>query len=138
MMNRRTFTQTSLLAGAATPFFSSNLRAQSPSDDQPKQRQVCAFIKFIQTLSYDELGKTMVEAGFDGIEATVRKGGIIEPASAGEELPRLAEAMAKHGCKITLMATDINRADQALTEKVLRAAVAAGVKTYRTAYYQYD
>ncbi|MEZ5328390.1 MAG: TIM barrel protein [Verrucomicrobiales bacterium] len=142
MMNRRDFTQKSLLAGAAAQFFSSNLDAQSPEGNTengpPARREICAFIKFVQSLPYDELGKSMIKAGFDGVEATIRKGGIIEPEAVADELPKLAATLAEHGCKITLMATDINRADHALTEKVLRAAADVGVKRYRTAYYTYD
>ena len=140
-MNRRLFSKQLLLAGGGATFpRASRLSAQeNAAGSQPgAKREICAFIKFVQSLSYNDLGEAMVGAGFDGIEATVRKGGIIPPESAADELPKLAEAMQSTDCGITLLATDINRADHPLTEKVLRAAAAAGVKRYRTAYYRYD
>ena len=80
----------------------------------------------------------MVAAGFDGVEATVRKGGIIAPAAAANELPKFCATLRENGCGVTLIATDINGADDPLSEKVLRTAAEAGIKYYRTAYYRYD
>lgn len=99
---------------------------------------VCAFIKFIQSLSYDELANAMADIGFDGIEATVRRGGYIEPTHAADELPKLAEALAKRNLRITIITTDVTRAGDPLTEPVLRTATDLGIRMYRMGYYKYD
>jgi sugar phosphate isomerase/epimerase len=99
---------------------------------------ICAFIKFIQSLSYDDLADSMAEMGFDGIEATVRRGGYIEPPRAVDELPKLAEALAKRNLKITMITTDVNRADDPQTEPLLRTAARLGIPMYRMRYYNYD
>lgn len=138
-MNRRSFSRSALAAAAATSFSgASSLNAQEKRGPKSTAREVCAFIKFVQSLSYSELGAEMIGAGYDGVEATVRKGGIIKPEEVAEELPQLAAALQEHKCGITMMATDINRADDPLGQKVLKAAAAANVKRYRTAYYRYD
>jgi sugar phosphate isomerase/epimerase len=100
--------------------------------------QICAFIKFIQSLSYDKLADAMSEIGFDGIEATVRRGGYIQPPRAVDELPKLVEALAKRNVKITMITTDINRADDPQTEPLLRTAAGLGIPMYRMRYYNYD
>lgn len=98
----------------------------------------CAFVKFLQSLDYETLAQTVAELGFDGIEATVRNGGQVLPERVEEDLPRLVEALRKHGVEITVMASSVNSVDQPLTEKVLKTAAALGIRRYRMAYYQYD
>jgi len=102
------------------------------------KRKVAAFIKFIQSLTYDQMAETIAELGFDGIEATVRKNGYIQPEQAEDELPKLVEALRKHQLEITVMASDVNRADDPVSEKVLRTAAKLGVQRYRMKYYRYD
>lgn len=98
--------------------------------------EVSAFEKIFQNLSYDEIGRRLSGLGFQGIEATVRKGGHIDPARAADELPKAVKALDKHGCKIAVMASNINRAD-AGSEKLLRIAKAAGVTRYRMEYFRF-
>lgn len=137
-MNRRTFAFSTAATTASAALFGVSPATSQESSEKGSRREICAFIKFVQSLNYAEMGAEMRKAGYDGIEATIRKNGMIAPAAAAEELPKLADALQENQCAITLMATDINRADDALGEKVLRAAVAAKVKRYRTAYYRYD
>jgi sugar phosphate isomerase/epimerase len=99
---------------------------------------ICAFIKFVQSLNYDRLADAMAEIGFDGIEATVRRGGKIEPANAVDELPKMVEALAKRNLKVTMITTDVLRADDPNTEPVLRTAAKLGIPMYRMGFYKYD
>lgn len=100
--------------------------------------ETCAFIKFIQELSYDELAEAMAKQGFQGVEATIRPGGIIEPKDAAAELPKLVAALAKQNLRISVMATAINNPADKLSQTVLRVAADLGIKTYRTDYYRYN
>jgi sugar phosphate isomerase/epimerase len=76
--------------------------------------------------------------GFSGIEATVRAGGHVLPRNVEDDLPRLHEALQKRGLEITIMATDINAADQPRAELVLRTAAKLGIRRYRMQWYRYD
>lgn len=105
---------------------------------RPARRPICAFVKFIQQLSHEELARTVADLGFDGIEATVRRNGQISPERVEEELPKLADALGRQGLAVNVMTTDVNRADDPLSEKVLRTAAALGIRKYRMAYYRYD
>ena len=108
------------------------------ADVQPTGYRICAFEKFLQDLSYDQLADTIAELGFVGIEATVRNGGHVLPERVEEDLPRMVEALKKRGLEVTTMASDVLTPDQPLTQKVLRTAVGLGVKSYRMGFYKYD
>ncbi len=96
------------------------------------------FIKFVQSLGYEELADAVAEMGADGIEATVRKGGYIAPERAAQELPKLADAMAKRNLKITMITTDVVRVDDPNTRPVLQTAAKLGIPMYRMGFYKYD
>jgi sugar phosphate isomerase/epimerase len=131
---RRDFLRGALALGAAIASGAPARAALHAAGRNP----ICAFIKFVQSLSYDELADSMAEIGFDGIEATVRRGGKIEPAQAVDELPKLVEALAKRNLKVTMITTDVLRADDPNTEPVLRTAAKLGVGMYRMGSYRYD
>ncbi len=106
----------------------------------PKTRyEFCAFTKFLQSLSFDELADEIAAAGFDGVEVTARaKDSCIHPERAADELPKLHEALAKRDLDITILTTDVLSADQPHAKPMLRAAAALGVKRYRLGFLRYD
>jgi sugar phosphate isomerase/epimerase len=105
----------------------------------PKRFTYCAFVKFLTDLDFDELADAIADTGFEGIEVTARKQeSYIDPSRAADELPRLIEALAKRDLKITILTTDILRADEPGTEPLLRAAVKNGVQRYRLGFHRYD
>ena len=132
---RRAFLHSTLVAGAAM-MTRAPLRAAQATDGRPNA--ICAFMKFLQSMSYEELADAIAASGFDGIEATVRRGGYIAPERAPDELPKLNEVLAERGLKITILTTDVLGTDQPATEPLLRAAANLGISTYRLGFYQYD
>ena len=127
-MNRR---QVLRLGGIAA------LASAAPAADR-RIGPVVTFGKHLQWLSYDEVAAFLEENDFDGIEATVRKGGQVEPENVEKDLPRLVGSMEKRGRKVVLITTDINDADDPLARRVIRTADALGVPFFRMAYYRYD
>ncbi len=106
---------------------------------EPAKRQpICVFTKPFNSLSFDELADAIAEAGFDGIEAPIRAGGHVEPASVADELPKLHEALAKRGLEITILTTDVNDPTDPLSELLLRTAATLGIGRYRMKYFRYD
>jgi sugar phosphate isomerase/epimerase len=134
LIQRREFLRGSLAVGAALAT-SGTIRAHRLAQGR---NEICAFIKFVQALSYDQLADAIANIGFDGIEATVRRGGYIPPPRAAEELPKLADALAKRNLKITMITTDVLRADEPTTEPLLRTAAELGIPMYRMGFYKYD
>lgn len=101
--------------------------------------EFCTFTKPLQHLTYAEMAKTIAAMGFDGIEGAVRPKGHVLPERVDEDLPQLAAALQAEGLSFTVMTTAINEVStEQMTEKILRAAAAAGVKRYRMGYYKYD
>ena len=133
-LDRRHFLQGSLAASAML-LAPKTVWSRSSAGKQPK---ICAFIKFIQTYDYHELAEKIAGAGFDGVEATVRKDGYIEAKDAVEKLPKLHEALRKNGLEITVLCSDIVRADQPHAKTLLRTAAGLGIKKYRMGFARYD
>lgn len=103
----------------------------------PKRPEFCAFVKFIQALPYEELAEKLAAMGYHGVEATVRKNGIVEPERVEEDLPRLVEALRKQNMQVTVMASDINNPSDPVSRKVMETASQLGIRRYRMKYFRY-
>lgn len=134
------FTRRQLLASGLAAVSGSVLlpRSHAVTAAGADSNRICAFIKFIQSLSFEELATNIAAMGFDGIEATIRKDGLIEPEEAPDELPRLVESLRRHGLEITVMTTGVVRADDPVNQQLLRTAAKLGVQQYRMGYFRYD
>ena len=134
-MTRRQFTVAAAASAAAATSPSWLLAAPKASN----RYKYCAFIKFLLSLKYDEMAAAIADAGFDGVEVTARqKEAYIHPDRAADELPRLKEALEKRNLEITILTTDILRADEPHAESMLRSAASLGIKRYRLGFFQYD
>lgn len=99
----------------------------------------CAFTKFLDKLSFDELADAIAAAGFDGVEVTARaQDSCIHPERAADEIPRLGEALDKRGLKIMILTTDILSAAEPHAETLLRAAAKQKIERYRLGFFRYD
>lgn len=103
-----------------------------------RKRSISAFIKFIQSLNYEQMAQSVAEIGFDGVESTVRKGGHVLPERVEEDLPRQLEAVKKAGLEMTLITTDVLSLNQPLTRGVLETAAGLGIKRYRMGFFYYS
>lgn len=131
---RRDFLRESIAIGTALTFG----RATIAAADGGARNPICLFIKFVQSLSYDELADGVAEMKADGIEATVRKGGYIPPERATDELPELVETLAKRNLKVTMITTDVLGVDDPNTRPMLETAAKLGIPMYRMGSYKYD
>lgn len=112
--------------------------ASNASRTSTESRSICAFVKFIQQLGFDELADTMVELGFQGVEATVRPGGLIAPENARQQLPRLVEVLESRGLEVTVMTTNVTDSTRPQDRQLLEVAADLGIARYRMGYYRYD
>src|SRR5215213_6946567 len=138
-MNRRHFAAVTAAAASSTAVamtMPSQLIAAPKAADRYK---ICAFIKFLTALKYEEMADAIAEAGFDGVEVTARqKESYIHPDRAADELPRLKEVLDKRTLEITILTTDIVRHDEPNAQSMLRTAAALGIKRYRLGFFRYD
>ncbi|WP_367875130.1 sugar phosphate isomerase/epimerase family protein [Luteolibacter sp. Populi] len=130
-MQRRHFLELSALAAASATI--------SKAADEPAKttRPRLAFTKTLEKLPFDELATRIAALGFTGLEAPIRKGGHIEPEQAPDKLPEFVAALKKQNLELTILTSDIVRADKG-SETLLRTAVAQGIKRYRLGPYFYD
>ena len=123
---------------AAGTFASLAGEARSEGERRSGPGAVCAFAKHLQWLSFDELADYLAEHDFDGIEATVRKGGQVEPENVERDLPRLVEALGRRKRRVVVMTTEINDPGEPIAARVLKTGADLGIGSYRMGYYRYD
>jgi sugar phosphate isomerase/epimerase len=96
------------------------------------------FSKHLPDLNYDELGRTVRELGFAGVDLTVRPKGHVLPERVADDLPRAVEALKKHGMQVPMITTEIMSAADPVAKPTLRAAAAAGITYFKPGYWRYN
>src|SRR5687767_37451 len=66
----------------------------------------CFFSKHLAELDWKDLGKAVKDAGFDGVDLTVRAGGHVLPERA-EDLPKAIEAIRAAGVSVPMITTEL-------------------------------
>jgi L-ribulose-5-phosphate 3-epimerase len=117
-------------------------RNETPLHEQsfkkPEGFSVNVFSKMLHWLNYDDLAKFAAEAGFDGVDLTVRPKGHVTPERVTEDLPKAVTAIRKAGLKVEMITTAITKADEPNVEAILKTASGLGVKHYRMGWINYD
>jgi L-ribulose-5-phosphate 3-epimerase len=136
MKTRRNFIKKAASGAAALPFLSPlTLRGSSVKAETPK---ICFFTKDLQWLGFDDLAVVLKEAGYDGADFTVRKGGHIEPENVVRDLPKAVRAMQQHGLTVPMVASGVQSAEEPGIDDYLKALSENGVKYYRMGYLDYN
>ncbi len=110
--------------------------APAPAQGGPGVMHV--FSKPLQWLDYAGAAALIAEAGYGGIDYTVRPGGHVLPEKVQDDLPRAVEAARKAGLKVEMITTAVTTAKDKFTEPLLRTAAKLGVKYYRLGNFQYN
>ncbi|WP_416866592.1 MAG: sugar phosphate isomerase/epimerase family protein [Imperialibacter sp.] len=150
--SRRSFLQKAGLASLALPLGGYQLLNATPlPGKQPLRKlslegstnaigkhKIGIFSKALQWTEINQMADMVAEAGFDGIDLTVRPGGHVEPERAKDDLPKYAEAMKKVGKEIVMITTAIESADEPHATDILQTASMLGIRYYRMGWYKYD
>jgi sugar phosphate isomerase/epimerase len=137
-MDRRDFVTGAAATVAASCLAAANGSHAAAANPPASRYQFCAFTKYLQALSFDDLADAVADAGFTGVEAPVRQGGHFPMAEAEEKLPKLVEALGRRGVGVTILCTDVLQADQPHAQSCLRTAARLGIKHYRMGFHRYD
>src|SRR5512134_2749252 len=86
----QTIGQAALVTAAAPGLRVAAAQAQSA-------RVFCLFSKHLPELNWSDLGRAVKDAGFEGVDLTVRPGGHVLPERAAEDLPRAIDALTRQG-----------------------------------------
>ncbi|MFD2874321.1 sugar phosphate isomerase/epimerase family protein [Mucilaginibacter ximonensis] len=143
-ISRKNFIKTTAISIAALPLgnlalgddLKSSQQLTPPAADGKVTLNI--FSKHLQWLNYTDMANQAARLGFEGIDLTVRKGGHVLPERVNDDLPKALLAAKAAGISINSITTDIVDADDQLTHDVLKAASAAGIKSYRMGWYSYD
>ncbi|MEZ6133691.1 MAG: TIM barrel protein [Pirellulaceae bacterium] len=135
--NRRQMLKLATAGAGACVLGSSNAQPilSAPVQEVSRDWPIAIFEKVFEALSYEELADAVDQIGADGIEATIRPGGHIEPAAAEDEVPKLVEALAARGKRVTIAATAVGKVDD---ERLLKTLKANGITHYRMVHYRLD
>lgn len=146
---RRSFLQKAGLAGLALPLAGVAFPATAFTGAKPTGfgngarpladgRKIAVFSKALQWTELQQMADMVAEAGFDGLDLTVRPGGHVEPGRVKDDLPKIAEALKAVGKEIVMMTTAIGGANEPYTSDILTTAGKLGIAYYRMNWYSYD
>ncbi|MEY4939691.1 MAG: hypothetical protein RIQ93_1426 [Verrucomicrobiota bacterium] len=139
---RRQFVGRLALAGAVLPLtglVSPAAQKSPPVAEAANPGPTClhVFAKAMQWLSYADTAAMIADAGYGGIDYTVRPGGHVLPERVEEDLPRAVDAAHRAGLKVELITTGINQLDKH-AETTVRTAAKLGIRYYRFGNFDYD
>jgi sugar phosphate isomerase/epimerase len=97
----------------------------------------CLFSKHLPELKWSDLGRAVKDAGFDGVDLTVRPQGHVLPERAADDLPRAIDAIKAHGVSVPMITTELTSPDAPTAKPILQAAAKSGVRYFKTGYWRY-
>src|SRR5438094_5036622 len=102
-----------------------------------RQPVLCFFSKHLPDLNWTDLGRAVKDAGFDGVDLTVRPGGHVLPDRAAADLPRALDAIKAHGVTVPMVTTELTSAGDPAAKPLLQAAARNGVRYFKPGYWRY-
>jgi L-ribulose-5-phosphate 3-epimerase len=103
-----------------------------------KRFTFCFFSKHLPELNYTDLAKWLHDAGFDGADLTVRKGGHVLPERAREDLPRAVETIRSRGLDVPMITTELTSAADPDARPILSTAARLKIPYFKLGYWKYD
>ncbi len=129
-------TRRGFLAGAcALPAALAAAGGLSPSR-AAKARPLCFFSKHLPELNWTDLARSTRDAGFDGIDLTVRKAGHVLPERAADDLPKAVAAIRAEGMDVPMITTDALSATP-VARGVFSTAGKLAIPFLKPGYYYY-
>lgn len=137
-LSRREFLQVSSTAAlAASAFPGAAFSAAPPVSPGAFRGTFCLFSKPVPQMSWRELAQSAKRAGFGGIDLTVRKQGHVLPASVTEDLPKAAADIRSEGMEVSMITTELLRADDPTAGPILSTAAKLSIPVIKPGYYHY-
>ncbi|HEX6926962.1 MAG TPA: sugar phosphate isomerase/epimerase family protein [Longimicrobiaceae bacterium] len=136
-LTRRAFLARGAALGASLPLGVAAIPGPAAGKRREGLGPITVFSKHLQWLEYEELADVVAEAGFDGIDLTVRPGGHVLPERVTKDLPRAVRAARSAGLVVPLMTTAITRARDPATRRILATGRDEGIQAYRMGYLGY-
>ncbi|HZT68607.1 MAG TPA: sugar phosphate isomerase/epimerase family protein [Terriglobia bacterium] len=134
-VSRREFLQASVagavMSATARPFATPN----PPS--KAFRGTLCLFSKPVPQLNWRELARNARQAGFDGIDLTVRTEGHVLPERVATDLPRAVAAIREEGLEVPMITTALLSADDPTAKQIISTAGELSIPYLKPGYYRY-
>ena len=125
------------VAGVMAVPAASPAAALESSPRKPCRGSVCMFSKSVPQLNWVELGKTTKEAGFDGVDLSVRSDGHVLPERAAVDLPKAITAIRGEGMEVSMLTTGLLDLNSPGARPILEIAGKLSVPHVKPGYYAY-
>jgi len=99
---------------------------------------ICFFSKHLPDLHWKDLGPVVKDAGFDGVDLTVRPGGHVLPERAADDLEPAVQAIRAAGVQVPMLTTALLSSDEPAAEPILTHAGRLKVPFIKPGYYKYQ
>jgi sugar phosphate isomerase/epimerase len=96
------------------------------------------FSKHLPGMDWHRLGRAVKEAGFGGVDLTVRPGGHVVPERAAEDMPRAASAIREEGLDVPMITTGLLSASEPAAKPILETAGRLQIPYFKPGYYRYE
>jgi L-ribulose-5-phosphate 3-epimerase len=103
----------------------------------PFRGTLCLFSKPVPQLSWSELARSAKQAGFGGIDLTVRPEGHVLPERVVTDLPKAVAAIRAEGLEVPMISTALVDATDATAEPILATAGHLKIPYVKPGYYVY-
>ena len=131
MLNRRDFVRAAGQAAIAAAVGHRMAAAASQG------RGFVLFSKPLPELAWSDLGRAVREAGYEGVDLTVRAKGHVLPERASDDLPRAIDAIKSHGLTVPMITTELTSPNDPTAKPLLQTAARHGVAYFKTGYWRY-
>jgi L-ribulose-5-phosphate 3-epimerase len=131
-------TGTAALAAVAARTAQASAVQPPPAPASAGRPSFCLFSKHLPDLGWSDLGTAVKDAGFDGVDLTVRPGGHVLPERAADDLPRALDAIRGRGLSVPMITTDLTSAAAPAAKPLLQAAARQGVRYFKAGYWRYS
>ena len=102
-----------------------------------EQRSFVLFSKPLPELGWSDVGRAVRDAGYEGVDLTVRAKGHVLPERVAEDLPRAIDAIKSHGLTVPMITTELTSASDPTAKPLLQTAARHGVRYFKTGYWRY-
>lgn len=111
----------------------------APLADHVRTRRpiLCLFSKHLAELNIDQLGETVRQLGFDGVDLAVRAGGHVLPERAAQDLPPAVETLRAFNLTVPMITTALTSASDPTARPILSTAAHLKIPCYKLGYWQY-
>ncbi|MGH9325919.1 MAG: sugar phosphate isomerase/epimerase family protein [Terriglobia bacterium] len=136
-LSRREFLSSGTAFAAAVPVLAGGKAAAPAAVQGPFRGTLCMFSKPVPQLNWRELGRAIKNAGFGGVDLTVRRQGHVLPERAATDLPKAVADIRDAGIEVPMITTELLSADDPTAEPIMSTASKLSIPYVKPGYYHY-